>query len=76
MAQIQLLEGLLRRHARHRLILVVVADASGLDEDAIWMLHCLPELLHDAAVTWLPRRVRGPCAATQVRLEVADRDRG
>jgi DNA-binding CsgD family transcriptional regulator len=53
MAQIQLLEGLLRRHARHRLILVVVADASGLDEDAIWMLHCLPELLHDAAVTWL-----------------------
>ena len=53
MAQMQLLEGLLRRHARHRLILVVVADASGLDADAAWMLHHLPELLHDAAVTWL-----------------------
>jgi DNA-binding CsgD family transcriptional regulator len=53
LAQLQLLEGLLRRHARHRPILFVVVDASELASDAAWMLHHLPALLLDSAVTWL-----------------------
>ena len=53
LAQLQLLEGLLRRHARHRPILFVVIDASKLASDAAWMLHHLPALLLDSAVTWL-----------------------
>jgi hypothetical protein len=63
MAQMQLLEGLLRRHARHRLILVVVADPAGLDADATWLLHHLPELLHDAAVTCRRPPRSPPCCA-------------
>ena len=53
LVQLQLLEGLLRRHARHRPILFVVVDAGKLDSDATWMLHHLPDQLPDAAITWL-----------------------
>jgi DNA-binding CsgD family transcriptional regulator len=49
----QVLEALLRRHARDRPILVVAIDAASLERDAAWVLHHLPGLLHDASITWL-----------------------
>ena len=51
--QLDMLERLLRRHARHRPIVLVVVEADGSGADAAWMLAHLPGLLRDAAVTWL-----------------------
>ena len=53
LAQIRLLERLLRCHARHRAVLLVVDRPLERDSPAKWLLEQLPALLHDTAVTWL-----------------------
>ncbi|MFC7362236.1 helix-turn-helix transcriptional regulator [Nocardioides astragali] len=58
-AQLRFLEGLLRRHARHRAILIVIDDRTSLDPDADWLVQQLVGLLHDDAVTWVhPARLQ------------------
>ena len=50
---VQVLDELLRQHARHRPVVVIVADRGALDEDGRWLLTQLQDLLCDCAVTWL-----------------------
>ena len=67
-AQLSFLEGLLRRHTRHRAILVVVDDRATLDADTAWLVQQLAALLHDVAVTWVhPPRLQPAPAATVAR---------
>lgn len=67
-AQLRFLEELLRRHARHRAILIVVDDRATLDADTTWLVHQLSGLLHDVAVTWVhPARLQPAPDATIVR---------
>jgi len=53
LAQIRLLERLLRCHARHRAVLLVIDLPVELDASARWILKQLCVVLNDAAVTWL-----------------------
>lgn len=73
-AQLRFLEGLLRRHARHRAILIVVDDRTVLDRDTAWLVQQLAGLLHDVAVTWVnPARLRAARDATIVQGAVDTR---
>lgn len=64
-AQLRFLEGLLRRHARHRAILIVIDDRTTLDPDTAWLVQQLAGLLHGDAVTWVhPARLQPAPAAT------------
>jgi hypothetical protein len=63
LAQIRLLERLLRCHARHRAVLLVVDPPVEFDASAKWILEQLPALLDDAGVTWLRVRHDQPAGA-------------
>ena len=67
-AQLRFLEGLLRCHARHRAILIVVDDRATLDTETAWLVQQLAGLLQDVAVTWVhPARLQPAPDASIVR---------